>query len=183
MAANSGSILFVLCPQNTTHLRQRSSGQSRSSLDRERRRTPDLPRRVRADQASTASSRYGSPLARTHPPRWGVDSPAPLSLSSGGAAGRSDWERGGRPPCTGSSLGSFPVFGSMPCRSSQPSSSGSHGRSPSSSSSLRPWWARVGSRSGRSPLISLLDRCPKLGIKYAPCKVVVVTISPGFGSI
>jgi hypothetical protein len=36
-------------------------------------------------------------------------SPAPLSPSSGGSAGRSDWEREARPPCKDGSLG-FRVF-------------------------------------------------------------------------
>jgi hypothetical protein len=78
------------------------------------------------------------PLLSRLSPRRGVDPPAPLSLSSSGSAGRSDWERGGRPLCTGSSLGCSPVSGGLPCWSFSPSSSGSDGRRPSSSPSLHP---------------------------------------------
>jgi hypothetical protein len=69
-----------------------------------------------------------SPPSTSLPELPGV-SPAPLSLSSGGLAGRSDRERGARPPCTASSVEVTPRFGGMlRTRPSSVSSGGADGR-------------------------------------------------------
>jgi hypothetical protein len=90
------------------------------------------------------------PLLLRLNPRLGIDSPFPLSLSSGGSAGRSDWERGGRYPCTGSSLGSVHGFGGLPCWSPTPTSSGDADRRPVSFPLRHLRWTTVVTGSRRS---------------------------------
>jgi hypothetical protein len=76
--------------------------------------------------------------------------PAPLSSSSGGLAGRSDGERGDRPPCIVCRLGFVFGVGSMPRPSSDSASSGDAGRRLDLLPLRRPWRAAVGAGSGGS---------------------------------
>jgi hypothetical protein len=74
----------------------------------------------------------------------------PLSPSSGGLAGRSGGERGGRPPCKACSLGFVSSFGSMPSRSCAPTFLGDAGRRREPLPLRRPWWAAGRASSGQS---------------------------------
>jgi hypothetical protein len=79
-------------------------------------------------------------------------SPAPLSPSSGGLAGRSDQERGGRPPCTACRFGFDSDFGGLPWLSftSAPSGGADGRRAPPPL--LRPWRAAARAGSGLSSM-------------------------------
>jgi hypothetical protein len=79
--------------------------------------------------------------------RVGVDLAAPLSLASGGLAGRSARERGGRPPCTASSLGVFLGRFGVLSRSPSPASSGGVGQRWDPLPRRRPWRAAAGAGS------------------------------------
>jgi hypothetical protein len=76
--------------------------------------------------------------------------PAPLSPSSGGLAGRSDGERGDRPPCIACSLGLVFGVGSLPRSSSEAASSGDAGLRLDLRPLRRPWRAAAGAGSGGS---------------------------------
>jgi hypothetical protein len=89
----------------------------------------------------------------------------PLSPSSGGLAGRSDRERGGRPPCTARSLGLPPGFGGMPQPSFTSASLGGAGRRQAPLPLRRPW--RVAARAGSGP--SSRNNPDRLGSKFQIC--------------
>jgi hypothetical protein len=82
--------------------------------------------------------------------------PAPLSPSSGGLAGQSDRERGGRPLCTASLIGVPSSLGVFPFECFKPVSLGCIGQRRGPYPLRCPWWitARVGT--GRGTLKSCL---------------------------
>jgi hypothetical protein len=102
-----------------------------------------------SDQAK-GFSLFLLPFPPVPPPHLRVDPPAPLSLSSGGLAGRSEGERGDRPPCAVGSLGLIPGFGALPRWSCSPAPPGGAGRRQDLLPLRRPWWAVVGTGSGHS---------------------------------
>jgi hypothetical protein len=111
--------------------------------------TPRIPRDIRQFVHHLGLS---PPSALPFLPPPCVHSLAPLSLSSGGSAGQSDWERGGRPYCTTCCLGHVPSVGVMPRWISAPASWGGAGRRQDSPSLRRPWWTATRAGSGHIPL-------------------------------
>jgi hypothetical protein len=103
--------------------------------------------------AHLRSAMYGSspPLpSPLVPPRPCIDPPAPLSLSSGGLAGRSGGERGGRPPCIVCRIGCFLGAGPLPCLSCSPAPPGGAGRRQAPLPHRHPCRAVAGAGSGLS---------------------------------
>jgi hypothetical protein len=99
-------------------------------------------------------NRLGKSLFPLLPPpslplRVQVCPPTPLSPSSSGLAGRSDWERGSRTSCIACSLGLARSSGALPC-CLKPALTGGVGRRRGRSPLWRPWRTAVRDGSSRS---------------------------------